>query len=44
MTIYRFQRVRKFLGGKWGQVTGLLFGKKWVRLPKDSPMWDENWD
>lgn len=44
MFLYQFQRARSFIGGKWGHVTGLLFGKKWVRLGKESLMWDENWD
>lgn len=42
--IYRWQRVRKFIGGKWGHVTGFLWGKRWVRLSRESLDWTENWD
>jgi hypothetical protein len=42
--IYESRRVRQFIGGKWGHVTGLLWGKKWIRLTGHPVMWDENWD
>ncbi len=42
--IYRWQRVRKFIGGRWGHVTGFLWGKRWVRLSNESLDWHENWD
>lgn len=44
MTLYRLQRVRKLIGGKWGHVTGLLWGKRWIRLHNEAVIWDENWD
>lgn len=42
--IYRWQRVRRFIGGRWGHHTGLLFGDKWVRLSDESLEWDEDWN
>jgi hypothetical protein len=42
--IYEWQRVRKLIGGRWGHVTGFLWGKRWVRLSNESLDWDERWD
>jgi hypothetical protein len=41
--IYRFQWIRRAIGGKWGCVTGWFFGKRWVRLPAEALEWDEFW-
>lgn len=29
----RFQWYRRWRGGKWAQVTGLIWGRNWVRVP-----------
>jgi hypothetical protein len=31
----RFQWWRRFRGGKWACVTGLICGRRWIRLPDD---------
>jgi hypothetical protein len=41
--LFKSQWVRKKLGGKWGQVSGFFWGKRWVRLHQDAVMWDESW-
>lgn len=40
---YEWGWVRRAIGGKWGRVTGWIFGKRWVRLPKESLEWHEFW-
>jgi hypothetical protein len=37
----RFTWYRKLIGGKWGHVTAMFFGKKWIRLPNESLLYDE---
>jgi hypothetical protein len=37
----RFKWYRKWRGGKWGQVTGWWWGRKWIKLPEESLGWDE---
>jgi hypothetical protein len=32
----RFQWYRRWRGGKWARVTGLFWGKNWVRIPDES--------
>lgn len=39
----RFQWYRRARGGKWGQATGLWYGKKWHKLSNDALQWDEWW-
>jgi hypothetical protein len=34
MIIERFQWWRRFRRGQWARVTGFLWGKRWIRLPK----------
>lgn len=33
--------VRRLLGGKWGRVTGLIWGKNWISLGRHAAMFDE---
>jgi len=42
--IYRWQWIRKLIGGKWGHVTGFFWGKRWVRLHPEAVLFDENWE
>lgn len=43
MILNRLQRYRRWHGGKWAQVTGALWGRKWKRLPQESLQWDESY-
>jgi len=31
----RFQWYRRWRGGRWAQVTGMFWGKNWVRVPRE---------
>ena len=42
--IYESRRIRQFIGGRWGYVTGFFWGNRWARLSKDSLEWHENYD
>lgn len=40
-----FKWYRKLRGGRWAQVTGLMFGKRWVRVePECVERVDEDYD
>lgn len=41
--ISQFRWYRRAIGGKWGKVTRLTTGKKWVHLPKEAEQYDEIW-
>lgn len=41
MILNRFEWFRRLRGGKWGKVTGMMFGKKWIKLPEESKQYDE---
>lgn len=34
---------RKWRGGKWGRVTGWLWGKRWVKLSREAVGFEEWW-
>jgi hypothetical protein len=36
MFLARFQWYRRWRGGKWALVTGMLWGRNWYRCPAES--------
>lgn len=34
MLLTQFKLVRWLIGGRWARVSGYLWGKRWVRVPK----------
>jgi hypothetical protein len=43
MILRRFQWYRRWRGGKWGMVSGLIYGRKWIKLSSQSVQFDEDW-
>lgn len=43
MILSNFHWWRRFRGGKWGRVTGLVWGRRWVRMPIASAELPDEW-